>query len=362
MLGFVAIGLTIMMVFTLVKNALKGKQLSAEDVFSGTVELLIPVTTHSNFHFAPWREALSDFKTMSGRLKIHILIDGHNPKIDQWNNLKSLFPFIEIQCFLMRPQDIDPASWMIDQMVSKVRSDVIIIGDPEIAASEVAFVSTAKIVSEKNEPYFILPQTAKLNPVNEAIAALNPTLSLTSVFGFRKFRKAISHPLMSLAQGWMAMPLNIFQEIKLQGPGFPSWKQSMSRQWDTLNKSYHLAFGEKHLKRFYETDLKLQFESLTKDWEFYWKECDRTGFWLYLVTIILWSFPIIFFYFNPFASILSAVLLILYRFFTKIVFQESWSALFLHFVGCLALLGSFGIWAFLGLKSKYKSQGLGSVS
>lgn len=352
MVGILALGLIFMMIWTLVKNALRGKQLSSDDSFTGTVELLIPVTPASRFYFEPWKEALTHFHQLSGRLKIHILIDGHHPLLSQWEDLRSQFPFFEIHSFTMRPQDQLATSWMIDQIIPKITSDVVIIGDPEIAASEAAFISTGHIVKEKNQSYLIIPQTARLNVLNETIAALNPTLSLVSVFGFRKFSKSISHPLMGLAQGWIAMPLETFKSLKLGHSSSTSWKQAITKQWDKDGHKFALAFGEKFLKRFYLTDVKQQLRELKDDWQFLWSHADRVGLWLYLVTIILWSFPIVGCLTNPFAAFFALFLLILYRFFTKIVFQESWGALALHLLGSLAILGSFVWWLFDKIQTK----------
>ena len=364
MLGLVALGLTTIMIFTLVKNALKGKQLSADDTFGGTIDLLIPVTAQSRLHAAAWKESLLQFRALSGRLKIHVLMDGHQATSTEWNDLKSQFPFIEIHPFLLgdRNHNTNISSWMINQITPKITADIVIIGDSEIAASEAAFISVGKIVSEKKSPYLILPQTAKLSLLGETTAALNPTLALASVFGKSKWRRNLSYPLMALAQSWIAMPLGLFQELKIPETSEQSWKESMAKRWDSLNQAYHLAFGEKHLKRFYPSDIKLQFDELKKDWAFFWKFSSRAGFWIYVITVCLWAFPLLCFYTNPFASFLSIFLLILYRFFTKIVFQESWGALVLHFVGCIFVVGSLLFWIFEGLKSRFGTQGPKRIS
>ncbi len=76
MLGFLAMGLTTLMIYTLVKNALLGKQLSQGDKFSGTIELIIPVTSKSELFLEAW----PTHQIASGQLKVHILIDGHHPQ------------------------------------------------------------------------------------------------------------------------------------------------------------------------------------------------------------------------------------------------------------------------------------------
>ena len=356
MLGLLALGLTVVMIITLVKNALVGTQLSSEDKYSGTLELIIPISFRSEFYLEPWMQNLSNFHNLNGHVRIHILIDGHHPAVNAWQELHHKLPYVEIHSFLMRPLGREAVPWMIEQIAPKIKGDVVIIGDAELVPTEHAFMSIGKLVSEKQKAYFILPQTHKQNVLGETIAAINPTLALASVFGFRKIRRNISHPLVSIAQGWMGMPLATFKAFDWAKVNIPSWKEALAKGWDLENKSYILAFGEKHLMRYYPEEVKIQIFQLRTYWEELWLKGERTGLWLYLAALFIWSFPIFCIFTHPFWSLASIMLLILYRFFSKIVFQESWGAMILHPVGCLAWTGTFFWWAIQGLKTKYGSK------
>lgn len=356
MLGLLALGLTVVMIFTLVKNALVGTQLSSEDHFAGTIELIIPITLRSEFYLEPWIKNLSDFKSINGHVRIHILIDGHHPSLNAWQELHQKLPYVELHSFLLRPLGREAVPWMIEQLAPKIKGDVVIIGDAELVPTEHAFMSIAKLVTDKQKAYFVLPQTHKQNILGEAVASLNPTLALASVFGFRKIRRNISHPLVSISQGWMGMPLSLFKHFDFSKVNIPSWKEALAKGWDIENKTYILAFGEKHLLRYYPEDLKVQIYQLKTYWEELWSKGERTGLWLYLVALFIWSFPIICLFTHPFWALASFFLLILYRFFTKIVFQESWPVLVLHPLSCLVWLGTFFWWGFTGLKTRYGGQ------
>jgi hypothetical protein len=353
MLGLVALGLTVVMIYTLVKNALIGVQLSSHDKFTGTIDLIIPITTRSEFYLEPWMRNLAEIHNLNGLVKIHILIDGHHPAVSAWQELHQKLPYVELHTFVMKPLGREGVPWMIEQIAPKISGEVVIIGDAELVPTEFAFMSLGKLVSEKQKAYFVLPQTNKQNVVGEAIAAINPTLALASVFGFRKIRRNVSHPLVSIAQGWMGMPLKMFQDFNWSKVNIPSWKEALAKGWDLENKSYILAFGEKHLLRYYAEDPGLQVAQLKTYWEELWLKGERTGLWLYLVVLFIWSFPIFCIFTHPFWSLASIVLLVLYRFFTKIVFQESWAAMFLHPVAALVWIGTFVWWAIQGLKAKY---------
>lgn len=355
MLGLFVFALTLMMIFTLVKNALTGKQLTSDDLYDGTLELIIPITARSEFYLEPWMASLEAFKKLPGSLKIHILIDGHHPAATAWQELHHKLPYVELHSFLNRPSETNAVTWMIEQIASKITGSVVIIGDPELVPTEYAFTALGKYVTQKDRAYFVLPQTARRNIFGESIALINPTLALVSVFGFKKFRRNLSHPLMSIAQGWMGMPLATFQQIDFKKIEVTSWKHALAQEWDEKGKLYALAFGERHLRRYYPEDLKVQIRQLKTYWEELWASGDRTGFWLYLAALFVWSFPVIFFTSHPFWSLGSLFLLTLYRFFSKIVFQESWGAILLHPFGCLVWIGTFVWWAFTGVKTKYAS-------
>ncbi|HXH29545.1 MAG TPA: hypothetical protein VNJ01_01920 [Bacteriovoracaceae bacterium] len=356
MLGLVTLGLTVVMIYTLVKNALIGKQLDSKDVFNGNVELIIPIATRSEFYLEPWMAALSSYKLQPSQLKIHILIDGHHPSFVAWNELKEKLPYVELHSFMTRPEGREAIPWMIEQISPRITADVVIIGDAELVPTEHAFHSLAKLVSEKQKPYFVLPQTAKINIFGEAVATLNPTLALVSVFGFKKFRRNISHPLMSIAQGWMGMTHETFMKFDFSQITVPSWKEALARQWDTENKTYILAFGEKHLRRYYPDDLKIQIFQMKTNWEELWSKGDHIGLGLFICALFIWSFPVVCFFTHPFWSLASIILLMLYRFFSKIVFQESWPAIFMHPFGCLVWIGTFIWWSVNSLRAKYSAE------
>ncbi len=353
MLGLLAMGLTSIMIYTLVKNALQGKQLSREDQFVGSIELIIPVTPKAEFFLEAWQNSVSSYQLSSGQLKVHVLIDGHHPSLNAWQELRNKIPYLEIHSFPMRPIHVEPIPWMLDQIGPRIQGEIVIIGDAELVPTENAFLSIAKAVAEKDRSYFVVPQTAKFNVLGEAISVLNPTLAFTSIFGFRKWRRNLTHPLLSISQGWMAMTLKTFKELDFKTVRISTWKEAISRQWDEQGKTYFLAFGEKHLLRFYPEDLKVLSFQLKEKWDELWGKRDKVGFWLYLVTLFLWSFPVICILTHPFWSIASLFLLTLYRFFSKIIFQESWKSIILHPVACVFWLGTFAWWLSDKVKAKY---------
>ncbi|MES2526943.1 MAG: hypothetical protein V4598_07635 [Bdellovibrionota bacterium] len=353
MIGLLVIALTVVMIVTLVRNALVGKQLTADENFPGTIELLIPITTRSEFYIEPWMAALETLGDLKGRLKIRILIDGHHPAMTAWNELSRKLPFVELHSFINRPVGVFVVPWMLKEISSKVTSDVVIIGDAELVPSEAAFSSLSHYVTQKERAYFVLPQTVRGNILGESVALLNPTLALASVFGFRRFRNNISHPMMSIAQGWLGMPASMFREIDFGKIRVASWKQGLAEFFDMNHKFFGLAYGEKHLRRYYPEDLKVQIFQMKTYWDELWMSGDRAGFWLFVACLFIWVFPVLFFFTHPFQAIGSIMLLSLYRFFSKIVFQESWRGIALHLFGAIVWAGTLVWWVFTSVKDRY---------
>lgn len=351
MLGLIVIGLTIFMIFTLVKNALFAKQLSSDDTYSGPIDLLIPIAKDSEFFLEPWLHSLH--KLSNPQINIHILLDQQNPTTDVWDQLKERLPHVTLHVFANRPLGARPIPWLLGQMSDKVTSEVVIIGDPELVPTEQAFLSVASIIRDKKRPVYVIPQTAKISVLGEAIAILNPTLALISVYGFRRLRQNISYPLMSIAQGWMGMPLDIFKRLDLGHSIFASWKEACSKRWDMEGTKYILTFGEKHLQRYYPESASIHILKMKSYWNELWNLEDKKGFTLYLLALFVWAFPVLFFFTHPFWSFASFILLAMYRFFSKIVFQESIASLILHPVGALIWVGTFFWWLIDGLQARW---------
>jgi hypothetical protein len=351
MLGLIVIGLTIFMIFTLVKNALFAKQLSSDDTFSGSIDLLIPISKDSEFFLEPWMSSLHNLS--NSKINIHILLDHQNPLTDVWNELRERLPHVTLHTFENRPLGTRPVPWLLGQMTDKLTSDIVIVGDPELVPTEQAFLSVGKIIQEKNRPVYVIPQTAKISLIGEAIAILNPTLALISVYGFRRLRQNISYPLMSIAQGWMGMPRDVFNRLDFGKSIFTSWKEACSKKWDIEGTKYILTFGEKHLQRYYPESATVHIHKMKSYWDELWNLEDKKGFTLFLVALFVWSFPVLFFFSHPFWAFASFILLAMYRFFSKIVFQESFGSLVLHPVGAMIWVITFFWWVIDGLQARW---------
>jgi hypothetical protein len=355
MLGLLALGLTCLMIYTLIRNALMGKQLSAHHGPALPVEILLPITQKSHFNAHSWCEALNSSEMGPSGVKIHLLIDGHHPGITQWQEAQKNTAALVIHSFPMRPKDVVPETWMLEQVSPHITAPVVIIADPEIAPLSAAFQSVAQVIADKKRCTFFVPQTAKKKALSEAIALLNPTLAYLSLAGPGRWRSKFAPSLMAMAQGWMAMGQEDFRQIDFTLLGPWHFKEGLARHWKHKNRRLYLGFGEKFLQRQYAENLSDLLLELNQRWQDLWEEKNRSSLWLYLLAVVLWSFPLIFLFTHFFWSIASFGLLVIYRFFTKIIFQESSLAVLLHPVACIFLIGS-GLRFFLqNLMSRFRT-------
>lgn len=341
MLGLLVIGLTLFMIYTLVKNALFGKQITNSDHFTGTIDLILPIEQGTRFYREEWSRALTHLRGVN--LKIHVLIDGHHPEIESWRAITQMTGLAEVNSFLTRPVDIEAVPWMIQQIYPRLTGDVVIVGDPELVPTEVTFSSLARIVKDKERVYITLPQTAKKNILGEAISLLSPTLAFASFYGFKKFRRTLSHPFLSISEAWLAMPREVFTKIQLNTLKDHSWKVSFMTALENAGVHVFIAFGEKHLIRQYPEFFEDYLRAMRDEWGALWAS-NRKSFWFFVGVMFVWSFPVICLMTHPIWAMVSISLLLLYRFFSKIVFQESWIAVFLHPVASLAWLTTLVWW------------------
>jgi hypothetical protein len=335
MLGIFAFVLIGYMIVTLIRNALSSKQLDPLDTFEGTITLLVPVSKLSPSLPEAWLEALKEFRQVPGKLTIKFLIDGLHPEQENWSALAQRLPYVEAQLFPLRPSEMDPIPWMLHQAAQNVESDVVIIGDADLIPTEFAFASLAKFVTSSNLPHLVLPQTSRRSTLGEAIMALNPGLALASITPFRKKGIKIAHPLTYLASYWLGLPLTIFKDLKFESISSDAWKPEVLEALEKNKKWPRLVFGEKQLKLDYPADIGELLQCQERFWSESWhRSTDKTAFGLFVLVLLLWSIPIIFWFTSPLWAIASLMLLMGYRFFGKIVFQDSWTAYLLHPIGC----------------------------
>jgi hypothetical protein len=343
MLGLMVIGITLLLIFTLVKNALFGKQVTTAEPFTGPIELILPILPETQFITEQWQRTFSQLRGIN--LKVYFLIDGHHADNEAIMNFARNNSFVEVNSFLTRPPNALPVPWMIQQLAHRLTGDVIVIGDADLIPSEHLFGSLGKIVMKKKQVTLLLPQTAKTNIVGEALSTLNPNLAFVSLYGQTKLRRNLSNPFLALSLGWVGMPLAVFKNISFENLKHVSWKVGIVEALNAIGIHTHLAFGEKHLLRPYSEYFEDTVRSMKSDWGLLWNRKElRKSFWFFIVAIFVWSFPIICFASHPFWAIGSFFLLVLYRFFTKIVFQESWVAVLLHPFACLIWIVTLVWW------------------
>lgn len=342
MLGLLVLALTCFLIVTLIKNALMGQQLSKNEQFLGQITLILPIDPKDQFEMNPWINALNELTPYSSQIRILVLIDGHHYSAALWEKLKSEFSFLDVKILSLKDGAKD------------VTSDVVIIGDPDLIPTPHAFISAAHYTQTKKRVYVTVPQTSKESVLSEAIFSLNPVLAFTSIYGFTSFKRPFTHPLLSLSRSWMTFPREVFSHLTFDQPNTFTWKEMICTQLEGEKQKYYLAFGEKQLIRYYPTKLKDQLHKMKSFWEILWTDRNRKGFWIFTAILFIWSYPLMIFT-NFFSAIFSLLLLFVYRFFSKIVFQESIRSIVLHPLACLAWIGTF-FWYFWELLIKKKEH------
>jgi hypothetical protein len=333
MLGLLALGFTALMIYTLVKNALFGLQLNKTSSYHGTIELIVCNGPQNNISLEAWEVALSSYTSLSNQLIVHFLFDGLHTELERWQQLAQGKNWIKIHHFTQKPSEANSCSWMTDQISSSIQSSIVLMTDSQTIPSSEAITSLGSFMLEKQTPIYAIPQTAQVSVLSETIFSLNPTLSFTSLFGFKKWRKHFSQNLFSITDGLLCVDQKFFKEMDFKASNNFSWKELFFQKFTESGLRFQLAFGEKFLKRYHPQSSAAGLLEISQNWESMWNKKNKLPFWIFAACVFVWSFPLICLFTHPFWAMASFFLLVLYRFFTKIVFQESWTSVVLHPVG-----------------------------
>jgi hypothetical protein len=333
MLGLLALGFTSLMIYTLVKNALFGIQLNKTSSYHGTIELIVCNGPQDNISFEHWGNALSSYSSFSDQLIVHFLFDGLHSDLGKWQQLSQGKNWIKIHHFTQRPSESNSCPWMIDQISSSIQSSIVLITDSQTIPSNEAIISLGSFMLEKQTPIYAIPQTAQVSTLSETIFSLNPTLSFISLFGIKKWRRHFAKNLFSITDGLLCVDQKFFKELNFKASNNFSWKELFFKNFEDTGLRFQLAFGEKFLKRYHSQSSAAGLLEISQNWESMWSKKNKLPFWIFAASVFVWSFPLICLFTHPFWAMASFFLLVLYRFFTKIVFQESWTSVILHPVG-----------------------------
>jgi hypothetical protein len=331
------------MIFTLVKNAIIGVQLGPKDEYHESLEIILPITGTDYFYAEEWIKRIKTFHLFKqNNLRIHFLMDKHNPQTHILQGLEKDISFIEVHTFTILPENIQIVPWMISQISDQIKGKNVIVGDAEIIPTEEGLRSMAYNCDKHERPLLVLPQMARTHFAGEALESLSPSLALISFLTLSRRAKAYFYPLLEISNCWIIMKLEVFKDISWEKQNLPQWKHCVTHSWETKNIPLKLAFGEKHLTKYYPTPFKEHVNKLFKSTEALWELKNKNGLFLFLIFQFLWFIPIGFLGVYPLWTILGLFLLVLYRFFTKIIFQESWISVALHpisnFLHLVALL------------------------
>lgn len=352
-IGLPILFFVIFMIYTLIKNALVSAQLSPRDRFNGKIDLIIPMTENSLFFQNAWLEQLSSKDWPESSFKIHLLFtDSFSKDSKDWLELKENLPFIHIHQMNERPLGKEAVPWMLSQIKDSINGDVVILGDSEVVPTLQAFYSAGNLITEQKKSYFIFPQNYRYSIIQESLTSLNTNLALLSLFGFKRLRRSFSHPLFSLAKGWMCMPSQIFHEMDWKSVNFPNWKECLMKTWDLKNKTFQIAFGEKQLSLHSPKSIENLVISMKENWNNLWSQSDRVTLGLFAMILYIWAYPMLSLFSSPFFAIMIGLLLLIYRIVSKIIFQESWPAIILHPISSLVWPATLVWWAAEALINK----------
>jgi hypothetical protein len=355
MTGLMPIGLILTMIYNLVNNALRGLQIKNGE-FTGTIDYLIPYYPHHHIPFEQWEQILQHSLDAKINVNFHFISAGHHEQTHNLENLQKKFSNIKVHVFMASQEDEILSTWMIENIRQHINAEIVFIADINLVPDESVLLNSSQNLKSGQSAQIIFPQTSKQNFIGDSLAQLSPGLCYISLFGRGQLRKNLSQHLIGLTQLCICMTKTQFQDLPWNKFSAVTWKEAILNTWNLQNTHFNVAFGEKHLKTYYPNLFKQHFVYMRTTWKKYWNHNNRIGLIIFIFIHLAWSLPLLSFLTHPFWALGSLLLIMMYRLFTKIIFQESWISVILHPFSSICWLVAFAIEGIEELKHFQKSK------
>lgn len=323
MIGFIFLLLSTRQIYIIIKNGLTSRQIKKASSGQGSLVLIMIKN--------------SDFIDLDFLQQLALIRSPHQPTL--------IIPMDHPQILQLAEQSIAVVSYdsstqsavtMINQLCGKSELESIFVCDFNIVFENDGLFGLEKILVENNGPFCIIPQVHSNNMTIDCLYTLNPNLALISLFSFKRLTRALRRPLLEVSELGLAFRKTDFKDF----PENQEWKSSLFHGFHTRALGIKLCFGEKFFSVYLASDLKALWQKMGKIWQ---KAEEAKDYSLpsLLVMCLIWAFPILFFESHPFYAIAIIFLLLIYRLFTLIIFQENILSIVIHPISSVLWLARF---------------------
>lgn len=335
MLGLITLGLMLVMIYGLVSLAVKGKVANthapkSNAKFSVCMILkdqhaLTPLQLQHNL------EIISRFP----QADFLLMVQGVEAEVHAYEEMQKRFPALKVYMVPNHPPVASVSGWMMQELLKLAQGDYIILLHSQLDLDENMIESALNESIHNNKAVYGLAQIKRDFFLAESVFALTPQLLIASLKIPQKWKNSIR--LSALTDFTNYFLLLSRTQLKSMGDLDLSSKGAISTLWQELSNKDELKFmyGERHLARRVPPTRSLIHFEVRQLWTRLLGAKDKTSLILFILALLIWSFPWMFAITHPYWALVGFFLLGIYRFFTKIVFQESWPNIILHPVACV---------------------------
>jgi|SRR5690554_2971011 len=324
MIGFIFLLLAARQIYIIIKNGLTARQIREANTGQGVLVLVeIKNSDHIDDTY------LSRLESIKAPHQLYLIAPLDHPQMLEFSSRGFMMANYNHQ--------VEKAIDVINRLSLETDCESILVSDANILFDSNGLFGLEKLLTDNKGPYYIVPQIYSENITIDCLFTLNPNLALISLFSFKRLTRSLRHPLLTMSEICIAYRKKDFELF----PDHSNWKSSILYDFRNRAIGLKLCFGEKFFSLYLKPDLASLWQKMRKQWEVALKSKDYSASSFFIQTLI-WLFPVLFFELHPFYSIGIFLLLLIYRIFTFIIFQENILSLFVHPIAALMWLVSFG--------------------
>lgn len=335
MLGLITLGLMLVLIYGLVSLAVRGKVASThapktQDSFSVCMIL-------KDQHALSPLQLENNLKTISHYPKAEFLlmVQGLEAEIHAYEELQKRYPFLKILLVPNHPEVQSLSGWMMEELLKISKGDYLLMLHSQLDLDEHMIDSAVNECQQNNKAVFGLPQLKRDFFLTESIFALSPQLILASLKIPPRWQKNIH--LFGLADFSTYFLLLSRKQLESMGALNLARQGIISPVVENLTEKNELKFmyGEKHLKRRLPLTRSVALFEVRRFWDRLISAKEKSSLILFILALLIWSFPWLVVLTHHYWALVGFFFLGIYRFFTKIIFQESWPNMLLHPMACV---------------------------
>ncbi len=335
MVGLIALALMIIMIYGLVSLAVRGK-VAGPNAPKANSRFSICMILKDQHALSPLQlEHNLTIVSKYENAEFLLMVQGMEAEVHAYEEMQKRFPSLKVFMVPNHPVVASVSGWMMQELLKLAKGDYLILLHSQLDLDEGMINSAINECQNNAKAIYGLSQMKREFFLAESVFALTPQPIISSLKIPQKWKENIK--LLNLTDFTSYFVLLSREQLNSMGNLDLSHSGAVSEICHQLANKDELRFmyGEKHLTRRIPSTRNLILFEIRQIWNRLINAKDKRSIVLFIVGLLVWSFPWMIAITHPYWALVGFFLLGIYRFFTKIVFQETWPNIILHPLACL---------------------------